>query len=502
MLEHFLIENLDIIYGVYGLCFVILGISIVSQPRKGSIYKISGILWLLAAFGLTHGFSKMLEAIVLIKRYDSPLFDIFRFVVLLTSYIFLLEFGRRLISSSLKKPLTKWITLAILFITIALIVSFEYGRGFLLRYALGFPGGVLTGFGFAIYYASNENTLRPLKVRPYFLIAAASFFVYGILQGIIVREVPAQLFCALCAMITTLAVWKILYIFNWEMGDKLQYSFNVSASAIDAERQRTRELEKAYKELADTHSFLIQVEKMNAVGLLASGVAHEVKNPLAVILQSVNYLEEHVPQDGVIGEVTSLMKANIKQADNIIRLLVDFSRASELSLGAQDINTILDNSLHLIKHKFNLANIKVDRDVRTQTPKIHADAGKLTQVFINIFLNAVQAMPKGGNLFIRSFIARPREMAGEIGKKSREYFADGEKAVVVEIEDTGVGISRENLKRVGDPFFTTKGPKGGTGLGLAVTKGIIDAHKGAMEIRSEEGSGTKVIITLKVQGEK
>ena len=236
-------------------------------------------------------------------------------------------------------------------------------------------------------------------------------------------------------------------------------------------------LEQAYTKLQETQDQLIQAEKLNAVGQLASGVAHEVKNPLATIMQSVDYLADKVPE--AEKDILRMIRENVARADNIVRTLVDFSRASKLEIKAQDINRILEKSLLLIQHEALNKEIKITRELQEDILLAMVDENKIEQVFVNIFLNAIQAMPKEGELNIRTRSAQ--------------------ETISVEITDTGTGIAEENIKKVFDPFFTTKGPRGGAGLGLAVTRNIIELHRGSIEMQSRVGEGTKVIITLKAK---
>jgi PAS domain S-box-containing protein len=257
-----------------------------------------------------------------------------------------------------------------------------------------------------------------------------------------------------------------------------------------------------YKELKDTQGQIIQIEKFKAVAQLASGIAHEVKNPLGIVLQDINYLEKKLPSDKDISQILEMMKTNIKRADDIVCTLIDFSRVSKIDLGLEDINSVLETSLVLVQHKCKLEKIEVIKEMAVGLPKVLVDKRKMEQVFVNIFLNAFQAMPNGGKLFLRTYIKQLNELREGIGLRANDIFKLQETAVIVEIEDTGIGISAENLKKVFDPFFTTKGPRNGTGLGLSVTKNIINLHNGLIDIESQEGKGTKVIIILKIAGGK
>ena len=259
------------------------------------------------------------------------------------------------------------------------------------------------------------------------------------------------------------------------------------------------ELKKEHIKLKEMQDQLIQAEKLNAVGQLASGVAHEVRNPLGIILQGVNYLEKRIStKEEDISEILIMLKDSVKRADKIINALLDFSRAANLKLEPEDVNSILETSLSLVKVKFNLGNINIIMETKKDMPKALVDKNKLEQVFINILLNAAQAMLNGGKIIIRSYDKKLEKITNGIGRREDDYFQVGEHAVIVEIEDTGSGISEENLKKIFDPFFTTKGPTGGSGLGLSVTRNIISMHKGLIDIKSQIGKGTTVIVTLKI----
>ena len=259
------------------------------------------------------------------------------------------------------------------------------------------------------------------------------------------------------------------------------------------------ELRRAYIQLKATQEQLIQDEKLKAIGQLASGVAHEVRNPLGIIIQGVNYLERVVvSKKEEVVDTLNTIKESVNRADKIISSLLDFSKASKLDLKAEDVNSILEDSLTLVKTKFKFEDIEVIKETKKDIPKVKVDKTRLQQVFVNILLNAIQSMPEGGKVIIRSYYKNLKEIRDGIGQKEGDFFRIGEKAVIVEVEDTGSGIPEENLKRIFDPFFTTKGPRGGAGLGLSVTKNIINMHKSLIDIESKIGKGTKVIVILKI----
>ena len=264
--------------------------------------------------------------------------------------------------------------------------------------------------------------------------------------------------------------------------------------------KRAEELRMAYDELKEMQDKLIQSEKLKAIGQLASGVAHEMRNPLGIIMQGVAYLEQIIPLEAKDPrETLSILRESAQRADRIVISLLDFSRAAKLELHPEYIDSILENSLNLVKTE--LKHIEVARDIQKDLPRVLVDKNKLTQVFINLFINAVHAMSEAGKLTIRSFVKQMEETKS-IDEKSEGSFKAGEKVVVVEIEDTGMGISEENLKRIFDPFFTTKGLGKGTGLGLSVSRNIIIMHKGLIEVKSQVKKGTRIIITLRISNEE
>ncbi len=268
---------------------------------------------------------------------------------------------------------------------------------------------------------------------------------------------------------------------------------------ITASKKAEAELKNAYEQLKFTQAQLVQSEKLEAVGRIASGVAHEVKNPLGIVLQSVNYLEDNFPAGQKnVPEVLLVMKENIKRADRIIRGLVDFSRMAEINIQPDDINTVLDNALVLVHHSVVKDAVQIVKELSEGLPKVLVDKGKIEQVFINILLNAIQAMSKGGKLIVRTYLAPLDRQGKNIGKRSMDFFNPQEKVVFVEIEDSGAGIPAENISKVFDPFFTTKEPGSGTGLGLSVCKNIVDLHKALIDIQSQVGKGTKVTVILKI----
>jgi len=243
---------------------------------------------------------------------------------------------------------------------------------------------------------------------------------------------------------------------------------------------KNKELCKAYEELKMSESMLIQSEKMASLGQLSAGIAHELKNPLSIILQGISYIQSSV-KDGTLIDACDRIKKSAIRADIVIQSLLSFSRQAPPSFTEDDINALIEEALTMVEHQMNLRNIEVIRNYFLHIPKVRVDSNQIREVFINTLINAADAMKDGGTITLTTTEGTDR---------------DGEPCVRAVITDTGTGIPGEILKKVFDPFFTTKTDSGGTGLGLSVTKGIVERHHGSIAISSEEGKGTTVTITL------
>ena len=217
---------------------------------------------------------------------------------------------------------------------------------------------------------------------------------------------------------------------------------------------------------------LQQSEKLSSIGLLAAGVAHEVNTPLTGVSSYTQMLLGMIPETDPKHALLQKMQRQTDRASNIVGNLLNFSRTGNAEDFAEiDINKLLNDTLQLLEPQLRKSNIEIIKDYAEKPPRVSGSGGKLQQVFTNLILNAKDSMFNGGTITLKTLLD-----------------SDGE--AVVEVADTGEGIPAENLKKVFDPFFTTKGIGNGTGLGLAVSYGIVQEHAGKIEAQSQEGTGT------------
>ena len=263
-------------------------------------------------------------------------------------------------------------------------------------------------------------------------------------------------------------------------------------------RRAHEELRKSHAELKAAQLQLIQAAKMESVGTLAAGVAHEVKNPLATLAMGINYLEKNARStDPNISLVLTEMRDAIGRADKITRGLLDFAAARQLDVRGEDLNRILEQTLVLLRHELTKQQIALITEFDPKLPRVAIEKNQIQQVLVNVFMNAVQAMGQGGQLKVRTSQHRLTQSLHDEGSRSSNQFFVGDTVVVSEIEDTGPGISREHLAKIFDPFFTTKPTGVGTGLGLPVSKKIIELHGGAIDITNRPEGGVRVTIMLR-----
>jgi PAS domain S-box-containing protein len=615
-------RNLDIVFFIYGFAFVTMGVTVLVQPKKESEFEIANILWILAVFGITHGLNELLDMWAIIKgRHD--VLDRIRWFILMTSYMALFEFGRRIFSikipeySHIRQMISsflKWWLLPVFgtFILVSSLMSSDFWKvgSIWTRYLLGFPGGIMIGIGFNSYYYAEEKILKSLNVKKYFFLAGATFIIYGILGGVVVPKwsffpaswintdsflttvkIPVQVFRAGCAIISAWALAGMLKIFNWEIRTKLQdaqnvlkkqlrlfeerfmevvesssdiiYSIDNSGIIISVNKQgyellnylqsevigkkikeictpdTFKELEKGFEKLkyegsvfldegkivkktgeimdVTAHSVAVydekrefysvrltfrditehkkmqeelrKIEKLESIGIMAGGIAHDFNNILTTITGNISLSIISAGDNKRVSQILADAQKACIHAKHLTNQLLIFSKGGSPVKEVQYIKNILKDST-----KFALRGLSVNSElfVSDDLWPVEVDEGQIIQVIHNLVINAQQAMPEGGTIEViaENVVA---------GKKDIPLI-ENRKYVKITVKDNGVGISKELLKKIFDPYFTTKYK--GSGLGLTTTYSIIKNHSGYIDVQSETGVGTSFYIYLPASYEK
>jgi two-component system, NtrC family, sensor kinase len=279
-----------------------------------------------------------------------------------------------------------------------------------------------------------------------------------------------------------------------EVGD-LARSFNAMSVQLREANQeivawnKTLEdrVEEKTSELKRAHDHVLQVEKMASVGKMAAVVAHEINNPLAGILTYAKLLRKWIDRGEMQGdklkeaaECLDLIGGESRRCGDIVKNLLTFSRTAPMNIQTADINTVLDRSLRLVHHQLEMTGIELHVYLNDDLPALQCDPAQIEQVFLALIMNAIDAMPHGGNLWLETRINR---------------YGEG---VEIEIRDDGTGIDPDILPHIFEPFQTTKERGHGVGLGLAVSCSIIERHQGKIDVQSELGKGTTFTVTLPI----
>lgn len=284
---------------------------------------------------------------------------------------------------------------------------------------------------------------------------------------------------------------------NDEIGE-LAHSFNAMSNQLKTEHNEnvawTRTLEQRVeqktRELKRAHEHALHTEKMASIGKMAAVLAHEINNPLSGILTYAKLLHKWVSGEDVgkshnrdICDSLDLIASESRRCGDLVKNLLTFSRTTPINLQPTNLNQVIDRALRLIQHQLDLGAIQVQPDLDTELPLVICDGAQIEQVLLALMMNALDAMPQGGNLWVAT-------------KLSRE-----DNAVRIVVRDDGCGIPPEILPRLFEPFLTTKETGRGVGLGLAISRSILERHNGDIEVQSEAGRGTRFTVTLPWDGD-
>jgi len=450
-----------ILYLLYGLAFFTLGVAILSRDVRFSELGIARIIWLLAVFGIIHGFHEWLELLeYLVPTLKTPTFSLFRLIVVSISFLFLFYFGIFLniitfYGDQALKATPRSIKVLIGISTLSLIAAaifFDVGTGndTNIRMFVAFPGGLLSGIGLIMYSRTARTFSKNVAIN--FIFAGSFLICYAIFSGtvpsyVVFLGVKIVLFRGVCAFFVMFFTIRALSVFNLEQREIIN--------------------EKLLR--------FSQSEKLASMGILAAGIAHEINNPLTNASLNLEMLKDLLEEDERINTKIDAIDRNLMRASRIAKELLHFSRQKETELEPTDINHVLRSSYSLIKNQ-KLSSIIIL--TLNEVPEIMGLSWKLEEVFINLLLNSLDACSDEDTIEIETCFAG--------------------KYVQVIISDTGHGIVEKELFKVFDPFYTTKEIGKGTGLGLSVCYNIIKQHGGEIALVSSKNGGTVMTLSFPV----
>jgi PAS domain S-box-containing protein len=252
--------------------------------------------------------------------------------------------------------------------------------------------------------------------------------------------------------------------------------------------RKQEQLLAAMEQLETAQLQRIETAKMEVIGRLAAGVAHEVKNPLTTLSMGADYFLQRKPANADEAALLQDMKEAVHRASNILNAMLDFSKPRPQQRVPADLNLVIENALSLVRHLLTKNHVRVVRELQSSLPTLPLDPTGIEHALVNLFTNAAHAMPNGGTLTVRSVLQAGRDASS--GEPSH---------LTVEVEDTGPGILPEHLPRVFEPFFTTKPASQGTGLGLGIVRKIVQMHGGAVALDNRPGGGARATLRFNLQ---
>jgi two-component system NtrC family sensor kinase len=282
---------------------------------------------------------------------------------------------------------------------------------------------------------------------------------------------------------------------NDEIGE-LASSFNSMSRELQTARKQNlawthtleQRVEEKTRELKRAHEHALHTEKMASIGKMAAVLAHEINNPLSGILTYAKLLHKWIDRDAVghrqeICDSLDLIASESRRCGDLVKNLLTFSRTTPMNLQPANLNQVINRSLRLVQHQLDLAGIHVQPQLDPKLPQVQCDAAQIEQVVLALVMNALDAMPQGGNLWLTTSFTREPNQA------------------CIVVRDDGSGIPAEILPRIFEPFLTTKETGRGVGLGLAISHSILERHRGTIEVQSEQGRGTTFTVTLPWESE-
>ncbi|MEZ5352902.1 MAG: ATP-binding protein [Bryobacteraceae bacterium] len=349
------------------------------------------------------------------------------------------------------------------------------------RFALIAAGIVLASAG---HYLTPPDVLlwHNIFQRLYYLPIVLAGITFGWVGGLAVAACSS-----ICYIPHIIMAWQDNVDYRANQFAELVVFFlvgGVTGLLADRERkqrfelqQTAEELGRVYRDLQNSFEQLKRADRMSAVGQLASGLAHEIRNPLASIAGAIDILERNPGQEDRAFEFFGIIKKECDRLNRLLTSLLDFARPRQPEIGKVEPVCVIGSVANLVRHSAEQQNVVLREDIPSGLASVEGDSEQIEQVILNLTLNAIQAMPGGGEIILSG-----AQRSGEI---------------MLSVQDQGSGIADEDLDKIFDPFYTTKAS--GTGLGLSVAHQIVTQHRGSIQVSKNDGPGMKVTVVLPVK---
>jgi two-component system, NtrC family, sensor kinase len=346
---------------------------------------------------------------------------------------------------------------------------------------------------------AKADTQLAASTRSMLIYTAAAMLIVIVLSWIFVWRVVGEPIKALKSGTERLSQGDLGYQLQVQSHDEvgdLANSFNTMSLQLRSANEeivawaRTLEdrVDQKTRELKRAHDHMLHVEKMASIGKMAAVVAHEINNPLSGILTYAKLLRKWLDRGETEGDkheeamqCLELIAAESRRCGDLVKNLLTFSRTAPMNVETTDLNAVMDRSVRLVQHQLELNGVQLQLDLANDLPRVQCDPAQIEQVVLALVMNSIDAMPRGGNLWLRTRINDSRD------------------EVEIQVRDDGIGIPADILPQLFEPFLTTKESGHGVGLGLAISRGIIERHNGHIEVQSEAGKGTTFTITLPLE---
>lgn len=340
---------------------------------------------------------------------------------------------------------------------------------------------ILLVSGLHFFTSTDHRYLHEIYQRIYYIPILLAAFWYGPLIGFLTALLVSSIYVFHIRM-----DWHHVpvYTFNQYAEICLYHVIALVIGFLSSREKRHREqlektsaeLAEAYKQLQNTFEQLRKADRLAALGQLSAGIAHEIRNPLGSVKGSIEILEDEIPSDHPKYEFVQIVKEETARLDSIVTEFLEYARPPRPTVRPCSVNELLESTLILVHKESAASGVEVIKNLAPDMPMIPMDPDQIRQVLLNICLNAVQAMPEGGTL--------------EVSSRT-----EGDSAVI-EVADTGVGVSEDDLERIFDPFFSTK--PGGTGMGLSISYQLVESHGGMLAARLNPEKGMTFRLELPI----